>query len=90
MTSDIRGMGSDPSIRASRPGKVPEPPQLTPAEAASILHIVDAHNIYRARCGVVLTRHAGDTRSLDWWSHDDGAPQHASGRTSRCRRRRGP
>jgi hypothetical protein len=36
------------------------------------LHVTDPNNIYRARCGVVLTRHAGDTRSLDWWSHDEG------------------
>jgi hypothetical protein len=43
---------------------------LTPAEAASILHIVDAHNIYRARCGLPLTRLAGDPQGR-WWNQDE-------------------
>ena len=31
------------------------------------LHIEDRNNIYRARCGIVLSRQAGDLHGQWWW-----------------------
>ena len=54
-------------VRSCEENDGPDSYEEAAEDVTMTLHIVDRNNIYRARCGIVLSRQAGDPFGHWWW-----------------------